>query len=256
MSSLFELTFKNTPNIKHGVTFKTISENIVQINGKSLPKNTSGFYLSRIDKKDNWDYTDYTTIYRIIDGNTVQFSNDGSIWIEPIKKVTVLVKWNDVNNFDEIRPNQISANIRIGDKMREVCFCAQSGWKHTFDVKETETLKIFEIEEVADYTFNHTDTIIIYTHEVEKKEDLEPRVIELEENNLSNQLVIDELLTDIIPMQQDEVAILAESIDTILTEIIPEIIESLIPPNDEEELLDVEEENFNEEALFSKKKGK
>lgn len=65
---------------KHLISFNTVSKNVVQIRG-DFPIKTSGFTLSREEKEDNWDYSEYTTIYREVDGG-VQFSNDGSVWVE------------------------------------------------------------------------------------------------------------------------------------------------------------------------------
>ncbi len=63
------------------VEFSTISDRVVELKGDFPVKNT-GFILSRINCKDNWDYSAYTTVYREIDGG-VQFSNDGSIYTLP-----------------------------------------------------------------------------------------------------------------------------------------------------------------------------
>ena len=63
------------------VTFTIVSADVVQLAG-DFPVKTSGFRLSRIGKNDNWNYTKYTTVYRQMDG-AVQFSNDGSVYVEP-----------------------------------------------------------------------------------------------------------------------------------------------------------------------------
>lgn len=55
--------------------------NIVELKG-DFPIKTTGFTLSRIGQNDNWDYSTYTTVYREIEGG-VQFSNDGSVYVEP-----------------------------------------------------------------------------------------------------------------------------------------------------------------------------
>ena len=68
-------------NEKYRVSFNTISKNIVHITGK-FPIKTSGFMLSREEKEDTWDYSAYTTVYREVEGG-VQFSNDGSVYVEP-----------------------------------------------------------------------------------------------------------------------------------------------------------------------------
>lgn len=49
-----------------------------------LPFEDKGFNLSREGKKDPWDYPEYTTLYREIEGG-LQFSSDGSVYIEPQK---------------------------------------------------------------------------------------------------------------------------------------------------------------------------
>lgn len=63
------------------VDFFRISENVVEVIGE-FPIETLGFILSRPDYDDDWDYSDFTTIYRTLE-NGVQFSNDESIYVEP-----------------------------------------------------------------------------------------------------------------------------------------------------------------------------
>ena len=47
--------------------------------------NTSGFTTWRLDRKTQLgDFSDFTTVYRV-DGNSVTYSNDGSIYVEPPK---------------------------------------------------------------------------------------------------------------------------------------------------------------------------
>ena len=75
----------NSDNSTHEVDFKKVSKNIVEITGY-FPVKECGFALSRTEKNDNWDYSAYTTIYREVEGG-VQFSNDGSVYIEPIEPV-------------------------------------------------------------------------------------------------------------------------------------------------------------------------
>lgn len=72
-------------NTVHKINFNRVNEHIVSVKG-SLPAKTNGFTLSREGKRDNWDYKDYTTIYRELDGE-IQFSNDGSIYVKPLPKV-------------------------------------------------------------------------------------------------------------------------------------------------------------------------
>lgn len=64
------------------VEFNTISKNVVELKG-NFPIMTDGFFLSRQDYEDNWDYGAYTTVYREIEGGA-QFSNDESVYVEPV----------------------------------------------------------------------------------------------------------------------------------------------------------------------------
>lgn len=67
---------------KYAVNFKNISSNIIEIKG-DFPIQTDGIQISREKKPDDvWDYSEYTTVYREIEGG-VQFSNDGSVYVEP-----------------------------------------------------------------------------------------------------------------------------------------------------------------------------
>lgn len=69
------------------VSFRIICENIVEILG-DIPGKTNGFILTRIGNPLAFigDYSEYTTIYREIDGG-YQFSNDGSVYVEPVPVV-------------------------------------------------------------------------------------------------------------------------------------------------------------------------
>lgn len=66
-----EVEFSRTENT---VTLKGITE-----------ENTSGFTTWRIDEKTQLgDFSDFTTVYKV-DGDSVSYSNDGSIYVEPPK---------------------------------------------------------------------------------------------------------------------------------------------------------------------------
>lgn len=96
-------------SIIHKIEFNRKSNHIVSIKG-FLPAETKGFKLSREGKKDNWDYKDYTTIYRELDGE-IQFSNDGTVYVEPIPKVSFYTNGGgslegetvqEVKNYEEL----------------------------------------------------------------------------------------------------------------------------------------------------------
>ena len=71
----------NNDNSTYEIDFKKVSKNIVEITG-DFPAKECGFTLSRETHEDNWDYSAFTTVYKEVE-NGCQFSNDGSVYVEP-----------------------------------------------------------------------------------------------------------------------------------------------------------------------------
>ena len=69
----------NNSDIFEEVTFSKTG-NIVSLKGAS--ENNSGFKTYRMSGEQLGDFSDFTTTYRVLD-DEVQYSNDGSIWVEP-----------------------------------------------------------------------------------------------------------------------------------------------------------------------------
>ncbi len=66
----------------YAVNFTRISKHILQVKG-DFPAKKKGFILYRMEDPDDlWDYLEYKTVYREIDGG-VQFSDDGSVYVAP-----------------------------------------------------------------------------------------------------------------------------------------------------------------------------
>lgn len=72
----------------YSVSFRNINKNIVEVVGDLPPKET-GFILTRIGNPYAFkgDYSEFKTIYREVEGG-FQYSNDGSIYVKPLPKVT------------------------------------------------------------------------------------------------------------------------------------------------------------------------
>ena len=70
----------NNLNTFEEVIFLKLSDNIISLKGTT--ENNSGFKTYRLSGEQLGDFSDYTTIYRILD-DEVQYSNDGSVWAEP-----------------------------------------------------------------------------------------------------------------------------------------------------------------------------
>lgn len=67
----------------HNCEFSRMSDHVVTLGGCKV-ENTSGFTTHRLNGEQLGDFSDYDTVYRILD-DAVQYSNDGSIYIEPPK---------------------------------------------------------------------------------------------------------------------------------------------------------------------------
>ena len=60
---------------------KPISDNVIEVIG--LPQTNSGFTFYLDNDVAVGHYEDYTTVYLIKDETTIQYSNDGSVYVEP-----------------------------------------------------------------------------------------------------------------------------------------------------------------------------
>lgn len=110
----------------YSVSFKTVNQNVVQVTG-DFPVKTSGFTLAREGKEEVLgDYSYYTTVYREVDSGA-QFSNDGSVWVEP--EPLPDIESPDFNP-DDIPESYILTNAEltecVADLMYEVS-CLQLG---------------------------------------------------------------------------------------------------------------------------------
>ena len=76
---MIKIKYNNQENFEE-VTFSKI-DNIVSLQGAT--ENNNGFKTYRLSGEQLGDFSDYTTTYRLLD-DEVQYSNDGSIWTEPI----------------------------------------------------------------------------------------------------------------------------------------------------------------------------
>ena len=71
----------NNKNTFEGVTFSR-NRNLVTMTPTT--PNTSGFTTYKLSGEQLGDFSDFTTIYKI-DGESVTYSNDGSVYVEPPK---------------------------------------------------------------------------------------------------------------------------------------------------------------------------
>ena len=112
----------------YAVEFRTVSNNIVELMG-DFPIKDTGFTLSRAEHDDNWDYTGYTTAYREIEGG-VQFSNDGTVYVEP--------EPNPTPETPDYEPYVPTLNEVKESKVKEMNAVQQQTIQHGIDVTLTD----------------------------------------------------------------------------------------------------------------------
>ena len=79
---MIKIKFNNENIFKEAEFSRT--ENTVTLKGVT-EENTSGFTTWRMDGKTQLgDFSDFTTVYKV-DGDSVSYSNDGSVYVEPPK---------------------------------------------------------------------------------------------------------------------------------------------------------------------------
>lgn len=121
------------------VSFSKLNDHVVSLVGPFLPANTSGFKTFRMNGKQLGDWSKFTTIYRVIEGG-VQFSDDGSIWVEPIP---------DPEPMPD--PTPVDPQPTWQDKTLELEDAIAETYESTLNMEETLQQKNYDIEEaIAD----------------------------------------------------------------------------------------------------------
>ena len=147
----------------------SMQNNIITLTG-NVPQNTSGFIAYTVNDIVLGDYSDFTTIYRVLP-DAVQFSNDGSVWVPPKKDVLISVGWNDGDNIKGIRPSEVFINIlRNGENDKSIYLNSSMGWQYELtNVLESDEYTI-NVEDVTDYSYSINGTSVVYTTEYPQPE--------------------------------------------------------------------------------------
>ena len=102
------LKYVNEKN-SYEVSFKKVNQHIVQITSSDdIPVKTKGFTCFRDGVEDDeWDYKRFKTVYRRIKGG-VQFSDDGSVYVEPPKPEPVPDPEPYVPTLEEVKEEKVN----------------------------------------------------------------------------------------------------------------------------------------------------
>ena len=147
----------------------SIQNNIITLTG-NVPKNTSGFIAYTVNDIVLGDYSEYTTIYRVLP-DAVQFSNDGSVWVPPKKNVLIAASWDDGNDVKGIRPAEVAIDILLnGEKYESIKLNSSMGWQYELtNVLESDEYTI-NVEDVTDYSYSINGTSVVYKTEYPQPE--------------------------------------------------------------------------------------
>ena len=147
----------------------SIQNNIITLTG-NVPQNTSGFVAYTVNDIVLGDYSEYTTIYRVLP-DAVQFSNDGSVWVPPKKNVLIAASWDDGNDVKGIRPAEVAIDILLnGEKDKSIKLNSSMGWQYELtNVLESDEYTI-NVEDVTDYSYLINGTSVVYKTEYPQPE--------------------------------------------------------------------------------------
>ena len=147
----------------------SMQNNIITLTG-NVPQNTSGFIAYTVNDIVLGDYSEYTTIYRVLP-DAVQFSNDGSVWVPPRKNVLITVGWDDGDDVKGIRPAEIAIDILLnGEKDKSIKLNSSMGWQYELtNVLESDEYTI-NVEDVTDYSYLINGTSVVYKTEYPQPE--------------------------------------------------------------------------------------
>ena len=151
------------------------NEHVVTLKG-DFPIKPAGFYLSQLGKINDLDYTAFKTVYKVIAGG-VQLSDDGSVWVEPTRNVTVQAVWDDHDDIEGLRPESVTVTVN-----GEVVMLEADAWSITYeDVKESEVIEVTDAADIGGYDKTISGTTVTYHHEyLDPTPSLEERVNDLE----------------------------------------------------------------------------
>ena len=149
----------NNGEIFFPVKFRRINENVVYIIG-DLPINNTGFIAYNDDEETILgDYSDYRTVYREM-GDGIQYSNNGSIWVEPTHTLDFFVIWEDDEHAATERPSKVLVTLKnqSNEEEIEVEIKKSDNWIYTLNnVPASQTYMIVSGEEVENYEYSIPD---------------------------------------------------------------------------------------------------
>lgn len=155
------------------VEFKKISDHLVEVRG-NMPTKTVGFTLSRPDTNDEWDYSNFTTVYKEGDGLII-FSDDGTVYHPPSDEMVSGSLEKEEMSLDDLKDLMIkSLNKEQQDAIaRGFRVCLSDGTWERFTLTERDQLSFLWLQGMVDqgessipwHTEDEKDKTKYYTNE-------------------------------------------------------------------------------------------
>lgn len=173
--------------VSYDVNVKAIQPNVVEVTGSNLVMKESGFTLAD-DAHNVYDYSAYSTLYKTVLGG-FQYSNDGSVWVEPTKTVYVQSNWDDDDNARGVRPSSVKVNVFDNEQsVGSVTLNAKNSWTKTYEnvpVSHNYTITapdVLEYEKSINGSYVSYSIIRPYEPSLEEQvEELNAAVVDLDE---------------------------------------------------------------------------
>lgn len=157
------LKFKDMEN-EYPVDFSQSGHIVTIKSTENIPQDESGFYLSREDRSDRWDYTAFNTIYRVISKNEIQFSDDGSKYIPPVRDVIVQAIFSDGDDVYGFRPDEVAVQMyKNGKKTAIATLKASKNYKATYKDRPMEDVFTIDPPELLHYNMSSSGTTVTYS---------------------------------------------------------------------------------------------
>ena len=173
-----KIVFLNDTDTIYDAVYVNRSDNICSIKFDGVIPDTdiltSGFYIINEYTGDNMSgdsFYNFKTVYRNL-SPIMQLSNDGSIYIPPTppkpqtKNIIVNVVWDDNNNEDGVRPDQINVDLyQDGIYVKTGTVTKKGGWKFDFGEFTVDKEYTISAKKVYDYTPSISLFTVIEKHE-------------------------------------------------------------------------------------------
>jgi len=155
--------------------FRVIDENVCYIIGSNV-ENTSGFKTYDEEDHELGDWSQYTTVYRVLEDG-IQYSNDGSVYVVPVEDISIKVEFDE--DVAQI-PTSVNVTLLSAFEVEKVVnVYAKNNWELVVkDLSIEEFWYVMKSENIEGCYWSIKNNVITYHRIYPSKEDkLEAQVL-------------------------------------------------------------------------------